>query len=571
MSRRPSIRIRRALPLAAAGFFVLGGCDYSGLSSLEDDLEITLDIPGVATTVALQLVDQRTGAPVETNALVEVGGRDGGVLFDPLLFESVEATTTSSGVVVLGLDDRRLPSATQPVVFDIFVSAPGFVETTRTVILDRPGLHSGEVGLVNLQSPPPGVTSTVATATASPDGSLLTPIVATTPTEAETGGAASVQIPAGTILRTAGGEPLTGPTTATVAYFNDASLTSLSSFPGGLDAVQIEGGPLGSFITGGFVSITVQDSQGRRAAELSQAADVAIAVASGTVNPLTQAPVRAGDELPIWSLDPRSGVWQAEGVRVAEAVPEALADGRPLPRELTDTGLITRFTTEHLSYFNIDWFSADNCGIADNTVFRFDTHPTEPLRLEIFQRGFWSGRNLATGPAGQEFKPFGFPRDMSDASWRLIRLADRSEVSRGDVAGPLCGATVPLSAPERPSSLIVELQVDVACPSGGRNLFLQPSYPVAYRPVGSPFWTWANIESGRVVLEGLEYGARYEVGLNVKRGNTWSFETRTILLSEDPTGGIMDPGVQFMSGERDGDRLTLWYRISDVRAICDVL
>lgn len=571
MSNLSTLRTLGRISLAAALGLIFAACDFSGLSSLEDDLEISLDIPGVNSTVALQLVDQRTGLPIQGNASVEVGGRDGGLLFDPLLFEPVESTSTSSGLVVLGLNDSRTPSGAQPVVFDVFVSSPGFVETTSTVVLDRTGLQSGEVALVNVSDPPPGVMSVMATGTAAPDGRLLAPISATTPKEPTTGAAASLQIAGGTVLSTAQGQPLSGTISASVAYFNDASLTSLSAFPGGLSSVEIQGGSSGSFITGGFVSISVEDGQGRRASNLSQAADVALAIAPGTINPLTRQPVRAGDELPIWSLEPRSGEWRSEGVRIAQSTTAALAEGGHLPQELLGTGLVTRFSTDHLSYFNIDWFTTDNCGFADGTRFQLDRAPSEPLRLEIFQRGFWSGRDLARGSAGREVTVFGFPRDMSDVSWRLVRLSDRSEVGSGQVSGQLCGVQVPVTTPEPASRLIVDLEVAVVCPSGGRDVVLRPSYPAAYRPEGSSRWTWSNLQNGRVVLEGLEYGARYEVGFNVKRGNSWSFETRTITLSEAPGSGLTDPSVQFVEGSRDGDRLNIRYRISGVQAICDAI
>jgi len=135
-----------------------------------------------------------------------------------------------------------------------------------------------------------------------------------------------------------------------------------------------------------------------------------------------------------------------------------------------------------------------------------------------------------------DIRVVGFPRNMTDVSWRLIRLSDRAEVGTGQVFGPLCGATVPLVAPEVSSSLVLDLEVSIVCPSGGRGVAIRPSYPMAHRPVGSSRWMWANLRDGGVVIHGLEYSARHELGINVKREKSWAFETRTITLSEAPGG-----------------------------------
>ena len=83
------------------------------------------------------LVDQRTGLPVTSPTSVEMGEPDADLLADPFLFKSIRTMTTSSGLLVVVLNDSRTPSIQEPVILDVSVSSPGLLETTGTGVLER--------------------------------------------------------------------------------------------------------------------------------------------------------------------------------------------------------------------------------------------------------------------------------------------------------------------------------------------------------------------------------------------------------------------------------------------------
>ena len=257
--------------------------------------------------VTLLLVDAGTGELVPNASVLVAGG------------EPVEAKT---GVARFSVSDV---SEKNPVVLALGVRADGYIGSGAEISLHRAGETYRTIGLVNPDSPPPGVSVFRHTSGTAENGKLLSDLQVATP-----GNSAVFRLFAGTVLTDEHGGFLDGSLDATVAYFDNQTDDSLTSFPGGLD---VEGGV---FVSGGFAEIEVRDAAGRPAKNLSAGAELEIGIPEATVHPKTGGPVSAGDTIPVWSFDWESG-WSPEG------------------EETVGTGGRVRHTLRHLSFWNLDW------------------------------------------------------------------------------------------------------------------------------------------------------------------------------------------------------------------------
>jgi hypothetical protein len=151
-----------------------------------------------------------------------------------------------------------------------------------------------------------------------------------------------------------------GPATLNVTYNNNQTSTSLATFPGGFLTMEDPDGNSisspGTFISGGFASVeltsTASDGTVVKAKAFDKPITLTITIPKRTINPLTGLAVKAGDVIPIWSYDSSTGVWSAQKLRNGTPITGKLG-------EMDDSGdtYPVTFQTDHLSYFNLDWFA----------------------------------------------------------------------------------------------------------------------------------------------------------------------------------------------------------------------
>lgn len=560
------------LPAFAA---LLTGCDTSKLQDLENDLEVILNVPGLPATHVVQIIDATSEVPVAAEVSIRVTGEDADQVIDPIFFETVESTTSNTGSVFLGIQDGVTPTPEDPVDIKLHLTAPGYVETSSAVSVETEGISESQVTLVPIASPPEGVAGTSeSTGSASTEGKTTEDILVVTPPESQSGGQAAIEIPAGTLLTTAEGEPLTGSLQATVTYFNNQAPASLEAFPGGLDNVTVEGQTeRGAFISAGFVSVSLTDSQGREAANLSSAADVTLSIPEGTINPETGQPVQPGDVIPLWSLDPETGTWKSEGEVVAESPAKADLSAQLASFE-GSRNLLARFATDHFSYFNLDYYR-NRCLVGHS--FQFDRFPEKTVLMELQLPGYW--RRIYVAPwLEAHFQPLTLvraPLASINAMWR-VRDASSWEVLAEGTVSSLCDpgtTTISLTDPDEGADLVdLDLALDIVCEKGSSRQVFKTNYPFLYhRPVQGTRWTSGQLVNGRALLTSLHYGETYEVAVSIREGDVWTQEIRSFKLTENPEIADIGEHLEFVSGERNGDRLSLAYRATNFAPVCDAI
>ncbi|HOC92579.1 MAG TPA: hypothetical protein PKH33_09445 [bacterium] len=172
------------------------------------------------------------------------------------------------------------------------------------------------------------------------------------------GGAVSAGRSAGRVLGSEGGSIQV---TGSLFYGDPTDPKALEVFPGEFltkDNVPSSaarrtagsgGGGEGVLVTAGFTQIKLTDSSGDEITSFADGAEVGVVmrVPDGVFNPDTGATVAEGDNVPIFTYDEAAGEWKVEynsnGTIKRGTV-------------MRDTdGLYVPFTTDHLSWFNLDW------------------------------------------------------------------------------------------------------------------------------------------------------------------------------------------------------------------------
>lgn len=199
----------------------------------------------------------------------------------------------------------------------------------------------------------------VALAAGATQGRLITMLVARAPAiqiaAIESGGSATgqhgvkVEFPPGALVDP-NGQPVTGAIDVLMTPLNTAQ-ADVRAFPGSFEgtAPGVARTPIVTFGTSELVP--QQNGQKLRLAP-NRSATIELPLYAN--KGLDGAPIRAGDRIPLWSLDPSSGLWAQEG------------EGTVITQPASPTGMAMRADISHFSWWNIDRFAER--GTANITV-----------------------------------------------------------------------------------------------------------------------------------------------------------------------------------------------------------
>ncbi len=304
MARRHGSIVVTSIALAVAA---LAGCGL--YPEPEPDIRPPDPQPVIPVKVSGTYVDAETKQFVAEDIQVRVLNEDGqpaqGITND-------EGTATSTLVVTGGVLSFAVASSALPMELTLASEVEGYIPSSTKLSIPANGNYEVNAELVSVANPPEGVAVVSQPAgTASATGETALPIAVATPAETNTGGTATVDLPANTILTDASGAPLSGQLTATVAYFNNQDATSMASTPGG--QVQEVGGQRVALISAARTSISISDASGRQAASFDKPMRIEMSIPAQTVNPQTGVAVAAGDVMGLWSFSKGNTAWKSEG------------------------------------------------------------------------------------------------------------------------------------------------------------------------------------------------------------------------------------------------------------------
>lgn len=488
---------RYTTALVAIG--LAAGIAITGCKDPKEDVDLIVDSGITEATMGLRFVNARTGEPVGAglDASQQVTISLHGVNADKIVAANGSTDLIcNEGFMTLAVRSDVNPSEAAPVRFRIVCSAPGYLKTSQEVTIAGLGGIDVTIPMVELANLPDGVAATNGTVT---NGSGSAGTVSTTtittgdPITTFGGSSASVNIPAGTVMRDETGAILTGAIDIDLAYFNPLDPSSTQSFPGGFSVSSVTDGDI-VFSTGGFVSLEMtREANGRAVKTFDTPISLTVEIPNGLLDNNGN-PVVAGTVCPIWSYDTGTGGWSFET--------NAIASNNP------GTGRIeVNFPVTHLSYWNIDWFN--NSCVLGATINVSSNLTCNGYRWVEVRNGHTDGL-IYQGS-----------RDMQNGQFRLLNVPQNTpikirvyESQGGAVIGSLdvanaCAGEYTLNVNSSTGSQQMNLVVNLRCPDRP-NLIFRPTLPVWAKPVGGTWQYIGQMVNGNFSTCALVAGGTYD-------------------------------------------------------------
>jgi hypothetical protein len=286
-----------------------------------------------------------------------------------------------TGDIQFKLKEGINPSESNPIKLLLVAKADGYISSSISLNIKSNKTSFFSIDLVDLKQPPKGVTTFEKTGITVNNGTLKTSFSADLKSN-QTDATMSLKLSEGTVLRDSSGSNLSGNIKADVAFFDNQSPQILTTFPGGLDNANININGLnreGYFMTGGFTSIELTDSTGKKASTFDKPMEITMQIPKTTINPETGKEIKEGDKIGLWSYNPENGKWESE----KDVIIGALG---------SNGNYTAKYSVSHLSYWNLDWFSSSRC----NPKLRLSWKNGIPVPVQVeakFEGQYWSYPN----------------------------------------------------------------------------------------------------------------------------------------------------------------------------------
>jgi hypothetical protein len=208
---------------------LITSCD---ISNPIDDFVLTVDLPE-ESQVSLVFYDAATNELVTEPVMITIQG-DGADKAMDVAYEPTTGMETSVGYTSFLVNSNYFPTEEEPIIYNLLIESDNYVSTSQVVTVDEDGSLSYDVYMIRLNNPPEGVAvQQNSDGSSNENGEVATDIVVEA--NASDNMQSQVTIPAGTILTSADGTPLSGQLTTTVAAYDGSSQGANNALPQDLD------------------------------------------------------------------------------------------------------------------------------------------------------------------------------------------------------------------------------------------------------------------------------------------------------------------------------------------------
>jgi hypothetical protein len=508
MKSQKLIPLYLALLLVISG--MLGGCKKveNGLSSVT--WEINFDL--VTTTWDIQFIDAATGLPIGANSddrvAATITGDDQVSILD-LAGVRQPVFYSSKGAIALALHPNRpVPDVQNPVRFVIHASHPSYLPASMPVMAFQGGINPIRIFLVSRTQAPVNVDLLNKPAAALlADNRLVDSLKAATPAKS-----ATLQMSAGTEVLAANGGPMAGNLNLAFSYWEGGTTNGLKTFPGGQLTVNSTGKPGLIYLACGiYTDLTDQD--GKVASTVSRPMEFTALINPAVYNPYTKARLVAGEAVPLWFLNPESGVWVNKGTTILQAHQDKLMAG---------------FTMESPGLILVGWINESLCAsplvLHPNTLPEYNVIPyTFNLNIfEVYENEFRFVRSI--GISGQVTQDYTL-RFLPDNSELVFRFEPYTGEDKPYYKAPdpillagFCesGSPVSFDLLPKPNSTIKKIKVVFIDVEHNNTRYNPKVFPGYYRKTGTTTWQSAFVYNGQAFMVNPVQGDLYQMGINYK-------------------------------------------------------
>lgn len=478
-------------------------------------INISSNIINYKTT--LHFVDATGGNSIPAGLTVSLDGPDASKIYDYSGTKELKLEE-STGTLTVGVDPRYNPTG-NVLSFNVKSSAPNYLTVnTPLTVASTERNQAYVVTMINLNNTPAGVKAVQPTAAIS-GGTAGTPVQAATTADATTTTTAAVTVPTGTQFRDANNNLINGSSVkVVVAAFDPAQPQAMQAFPGGQLQTQVVGGSASEVFMLPAAFTTVNMSIGNtEVRNFSAPITIQLGVNTNTFNPSTNAVVKVGDNLNIYSYQVQTGSWTFE-----KTAPVTNVGGK----------LVVEFTTTHLTTFaacvppgNVRpctgskpylVFNAPGIDPASSDVFIVDIYPTgvganpAPIYSQYVPVHNGDSLQLTSLPTGN------LNIQVSRVDYDHYQLSDYKNrgANVGSATATLCGSsTIPVNISFNGSNYLKGTGVAV-CPNDNSKVYLPPNdAEVYYRRsgTGDAYRILGFIVDESVTTTLLTPGERYDI------------------------------------------------------------
>jgi|GEM_PF-1905637 len=482
----------RPFALVAVLFGLFSSCNTDPFEGI--DLHISPEL--LEYTAMLELVDASGNGVIPDGASIRFSGPEADQVYPIAATKDFEF---EAGKLAIGIHPDALQGNSSVEVTAI-VDAPGYL-TARTLIRFG-GLKQQliNVPLLRTDNLPNGV-GYVTQSYGLVNNAMPDDFTFVLPASAFKDVPVSLNVVSGTQFLDANGAVINGTNVeARIAGFDTDSPESMANYPVGLIAPNAMT-PSGtnqniSFTSAGFAAIDLFVN-GQEVFGFSQPATISMGLDPTLTNPNTGGPLAAGDAIEVWSYDETLEVWSYEQTGL-------VSNG--------SNGLEMSFTTNHLSWWNVDFFGV-NCSSASLTL------------------------SITGGPGNYVVKMVNAANPAQSYSTQTLYLFDGMNISIYNVPnfpvlievyatyGDAYSGSNPLftSAPFNPCSGPINLSIGLPAANpwvnldiegycdGISGLELRPSFYVYFRPSGTTTWLYLGwVSNGIGATDDLVQGQYYD-------------------------------------------------------------
>lgn len=439
------------------------------------DLDIRVDT-NVFKYTAMVEIKSSAGLSLD-NATVTLKGQDAARIYNT---DGKKIFRISGGLLLLALDPAIEPQKGEPIRFSINVAANDYLPINIPVtITEGQTSHFLSTVMINTKALPQGVNLKTSAVGLSGDGSLSAPVTLTSSTGSGVTETVSISLPAGTQFKDAAGNVISATSlSVSTLVANTSSNDVLSIFPGGslaLPEVKTSTGTsAGTLLPAALTEISMS-AGGTAVKNFSQPIEILLQLDQNYHNPKTNAPIKAGDELDIFSYSTEQGVWTYESTGTVALSSEKLA---------------LKVNTTHLT-----WYTAASMVTACTNSYnvKFDASwlangATHPVTYKVFSTA--DEKQLAQGTItvanGTEASISNLPSSAVNISFYDIQgnvLATQSLLNPCNVTAL---QTISLNASPASNNPKVTMQLYVRCPGNTQKVTLLPTFYLYYKDAGTP-------------------------------------------------------------------------------------